>query len=72
MRTTIELPDEHVRLLSQICRREGVSWAEVVRRALAEYLNARYQLHRDDAFGMWRNRKVEGLAYQRRLRRDWP
>ena len=25
----------------------------------------------DDAFGIWRDRKIDGVAYQRKLRRDW-
>jgi hypothetical protein len=25
----------------------------------------------DDAFGLWRDRDVEGVSYQRKLRREW-
>lgn len=71
MRTTIELPDEHLQLLGEICRREGVSRAEVVRRAVADYLEARQQQDQDGAFGIWRDRNAEGLAYERQLRREW-
>lgn len=71
MRTIIELPDEQVRQLADVCRRENVSRAEVIRRAIASYLDARHVGDREDAFGIWRDRNVDGLRYERRLRREW-
>lgn len=71
MRTIIELPEEQVRRLADICRRESVSRAEVIRRAISSYLDARYVADREDAFGIWRERNVDGLRYERRLRREW-
>ena len=72
MRTTIDLPEEQVQRLGELCRREGVSRAEVVRRAVADYLNVHRTRERRDAFGIWRNRRPDGLEYERRLRREWP
>ena len=72
MRTIIELPEEQLRQLADVCRREGVSRAEVIRRAVADYLNAQHLRDRDDAFGIWRDRDLDGLRYERRLRREWP
>lgn len=69
---TIELPEEQVRRLADVCRREGVSRAEVIRRAIAYYLDALYVRDRDDMFGIWRNRNVDGLPFERRLRCEWP
>lgn len=71
MRTIIELPEEQVRQLADVCRREGVSRAEVIRRAVADYLQARHLRDRDDAFGIWQDRHLDGLRYERRLRREW-
>ncbi len=71
MRTIIDLPDDQIRRLGEICRREGVSRAEVVRRAVADYLDALCLRERDDVFGMWRGRGVDGLEYERRRRREW-
>ena len=71
MRTIIELPEEHVRQLADVCRREGVSRAEIIRRAVADYLDTRHLRDRDDAFGIWRDRDVDALRYERRLRREW-
>ena len=72
MRTIIDLPEEQVQRLGELCRREGVSRAEAVRRAVTDYLNAHFARERQDAFGMWRDRQVDGLEYERRLRREWP
>ena len=44
-----------------------LSWYD----ALLSYLEARHHQDRDDAFGIWRDRNAEGLAYERRLRREW-
>lgn len=53
MRTIIDLPDDQIRRLGEICRREDVSRAEVVRRAVADYLEALCLRERGDVFGMW-------------------
>jgi Arc/MetJ-type ribon-helix-helix transcriptional regulator len=70
MRTIVDLPDAHVEALDALRRREGISRAEVVRRAVAEHLT-RHQADAAPAFGLWRARRVDGVAYQRRLRREW-
>ena len=72
MRTTIDLSEEQVQQLGEFCRREGVSRAEAVRRAVADYLKAHCMRERQDAFGIWRDRRPDGLEYERRLRREWP
>ena len=71
MRTIIELSEAQLRRLADVCRREGLSRAEVIRRAVADHLDARYLRDPDDAFGIWRDRDVDGLRYERRLRREW-
>lgn len=72
MRTIINLADDQVRRLAEVCRREGVSRAEAIRRAVADYLDARCLREREDAFGLWRDRRIDGLEYERRQRREWP
>ncbi len=71
MRTIIDLPDDQVERLGEICRRDGVSRAEVIRRAVADYLDALCLRERGDVFGIWRGRGVDGLEYERRLRSEW-
>ena len=67
----MDLPDEQLKALAEICRRQGISRAEAVRRAVAEFASRRAAPSADEAFGLWRRRGVDGLAYQRRLRREW-
>ena len=69
MRIEISLPDEQAHRLAKLCRDEGISRAEAVRRALARYLAV--QRRREDAFGMWRERAADGFAQERELRKDW-
>ena len=71
MRTIIDLPDEQLEALDGICRRDGISRAEAIRQAVT--LLMRQRAGRSGvAFGIWRGRrKVDGLDYQQRLRREW-
>ena len=71
MRTIVDLPDEQIEALKALSARENVSRAELVRRALAEFLARRSVRHDDDAFGLWRQRPEDGLEYQHRLREEW-
>ena len=71
MRTIINLADR-MRRRAAVCRRQGVSRAEAVRRAVADYLNARCLREREDAFGLWQDRRIDGLEYERRRRSEWP
>ena len=71
MRTILDLPDDQVERLAEVCRRDGISRAEAVRRAVSDYLDAQCAHERDDAFGIWRDRQLDGLDYQREVRREW-
>ena len=70
MRTIVDLPAADVEALDVLCRRDQISRAEVVRRAVAEHLK-RHRTDAAGAFGLWRGHRVDGVAYQRRLRREW-
>lgn len=71
MRTIIDLPDTQLEALDGICRREGISRAEAIRRAIAQHVGQAAAADAGRAFGLWRARRVDGLTYQRRLRREW-
>ena len=71
MRTIVDIPEEQIDSLASHCDREGISRAEAVRRAVASYLKEQTDNAKDDAFGMWRKRKIDGVAYQRKLRSEW-
>ena len=71
MRTLVDIPAEDLDLVNGIAKKLDISRAEFVRRAISFYLEP----HRSDpaagAFGIWRERPVDGLEYQERIRGDW-
>lgn len=71
MRTIVDLPASQIEALDEWCRREGVSRAEAVRRAVAEHLRKHHAPGAEKAFGLWRDVADDGLAYQERLRSEW-
>jgi hypothetical protein len=71
VRTIIELPDDQLDALAEICRQDDISRAEAIRRAVAEHVGRRRAARPAAAFGLWRQRPVDGLRYERRVRREW-
>ncbi|MFZ5876184.1 MAG: ribbon-helix-helix protein, CopG family [Nitrospirota bacterium] len=70
MRTSIELPDNALKALEEICRRQKISRAEAIRRAIAAY-SRRAHPQTNEAFGIWRSRRPDGLEYHETLRAEW-
>jgi len=71
MRTIIDLPDDQIKALGLISEKEHLSRAELIRRAVSSYLKKQQDIPQDEAFGLWKNRKQDGLNYQRQIRKDW-
>jgi hypothetical protein len=71
MRAIIELPSSQVEALDALCRREGISRAEAIRRAVEAHVRRERERGPDPAFGLWADRRMDGLAYERRLRTEW-
>ena len=72
MRTIVELPEEQIEALRALASQTSLSRAELIRRAISEYL-ARQQTTASDeaAFGLWKGRGKDGLDYQETLRAEW-
>lgn len=77
MRTIIDLPDAQIAQLAEYCRRERISRAEAIRRAVASLL-IRHNLERSQcesdleaAFGAWKHKDIDGVEYQRSMRAEW-
>jgi hypothetical protein len=70
MRFLADLPDDDVHWLDALAVEQGVSRAELVRRAVTAYRADASGDAIDNAFGIWRGRDDvgDGLTYQRRLR----
>jgi metal-responsive CopG/Arc/MetJ family transcriptional regulator len=71
MRTIVDIPESDIERLAEVCKRKGISRAEAVRRAVRQFLQLESRATSDEAFGLWRDRKTDGLAYQRKLRKQW-
>jgi len=71
MRTIVDLPGEQVAALQQLGVRSNLSRAELVRRAVAEYLDKRQDSGDERAFGLWQRRHCDALDYEDQLRAEW-
>ncbi len=72
MRTLVDIPEKQVHELAKICSAEKLSRAEVIRRAISEYVNKK-QKTEVDAFGLWAKESdvIDGLEFQEKLRNEW-
>ena len=72
LRTLVDIPDKQVQDLAKICNAEDLSRAEVIRRAISEYVE-KNQRTEVDAFGLWLNTEItlDGLELQEKLRNEW-
>ena len=71
MRTIIDIPNRLLEEIDSLAKREKISRAEAVRRAMAEYLEKRRNSRADAGFGIWKSRKIDPLAYEDALRGEW-
>ncbi|MCC7365829.1 MAG: ribbon-helix-helix protein, CopG family [Dehalococcoidia bacterium] len=75
MRTIIDLSDEQLASLRELCEAEGISRAEAVRIAvdmlIARREEAEWQAAKRAAFGIWKDRDFDALDYERELREEW-
>ena len=71
MRTLVDLGDTQIQALDELSKKEKQSRAALIRQAIDDYLAKRHSKQEGDAFGLWGNRKVDGLAYQEKVRREW-
>ena len=71
MRTLVDIPEADIHALDELSRGRGVSRAAVIRKAIEDYLTRHLAGGLDDAFGLWSDRPVDGLAYERELRGEW-
>jgi hypothetical protein len=71
MRTIIDLPEPLLYQLDQLGSAARRSRASMVREAVVAYVAERQLPPPEDAFGRWRGRGGDGLAYQEALRSEW-
>lgn len=71
MRTIVDLPEEQIEALKRLSSQSKLSRAELMRRAVAEFLRQHQTEGAEDAFGIWRHRQQNALDYQSALREEW-
>ena len=69
-RILVDIPQKYIDDLGAIARAEKRSRAEVIRKAIADYVEQNKPVTAD-AFGLWKDRQVDGLAYQETIRSEW-
>jgi metal-responsive CopG/Arc/MetJ family transcriptional regulator len=70
MRTLVDIPDRQIVELAAIGSANKISRAEVIRRAIAAYLD-QHRPGPENVFGIWKTEPEDGLAYQERVRSEW-
>ena len=71
MRTLVDVGDTQIQELDELSKEEKRSRAALIREAIDDYLAKRRKKHEGDLFGLWGKRKVDGLAYQEKVRSEW-
>jgi predicted transcriptional regulator len=71
LRTLIDLPERDIRALDELGRRRRASRAKIIREAVAAFLATTARAGAQDAFGLWREQKIDGLDYQHKVRSEW-
>ena len=71
MRTIVDLSEEDLKAIKSLAKRQKVSQAETIRRAVRDYLEVNRGEQPDAAaFGLWAGRE-DGLVYQQMIRDEW-
>lgn len=71
MRALIDIEEKQIRELDRLARSQGRSRASMIREAVSEFLESKGRESGKDAFGLWGERTVDGLAYQKKMRGEW-
>ena len=71
MRTIIDLPDDQLEALGEICAQKKVSRAAVIRQAVAGYIQQSKANKSENAFGLWKKKNINALKYEDKLRAEW-
>ena len=71
MRILVDIYEKQIHALDTLSKGAKRSRAALIRDAVGDYL-ARHQAPQPtDAFGLWGDRKIDGLAYQEEVRGEW-
>lgn len=71
MRTIIDLPDDQLEALGEICAQKKVSRAAVIRQAVAGYIQQSKADTSENAFGLWKKKNINALKHEDKIRTEW-
>ncbi|HET6469896.1 MAG TPA: CopG family transcriptional regulator [Geminicoccaceae bacterium] len=71
MRTLVDIPERQLEALAEIGARRKLSRAAIIREAIEACLEHQRHEERKDAFGLWGQSRIDGLAYQKKIRGEW-
>jgi metal-responsive CopG/Arc/MetJ family transcriptional regulator len=71
MRTLVDIPQNLLEEIDSLAKREDISRAEAVRRAIADYVAAKSPSRPGAAFGIWKSKRIDALDYEDSLRGEW-
>ena len=71
MRTIVDLTDAQIEALAKLGEAQNLSRAALVRKAIDEFVKNHSTEGAEEAFGLWRERGIDGLSYQQALRDEW-
>ena len=71
MRAIVDIADQQIEALDALSRAAKQSRAALIREAIDQYLARRRQSQAGEAFGLWGERRIDGLDYQEQARREW-
>jgi len=71
MRILVDIGEKQLHALDALSKRGKRSRASLIRDAVGDYLARRRTPETGDAFGLWGERKIDGVAYQEKLRGEW-
>ena len=70
MRTLVDLPETDLKHLNELSRARKTSRTQLIRLAVTGFLTQN-RPGVEDSFGLWKDRGVDGVAYQDRMRGEW-
>lgn len=71
MRILVDIAEKQIHALDTLSKGVKRSRAALIRDAVGDYLARQRTQRPSDAFGLWGGRKIDGLAYQEKIRSEW-
>jgi predicted transcriptional regulator len=71
MEILVDISDEDLKALDEVAARIKVSRGALLSNAVSQFVSQASRGARSEAFGLWRNRTIDGLACQNEIRCEW-